>query len=202
MNDIEWPEEAPQKKRGIPKWVLFGCGGGCLLALIVGAIIGFFAFRFVKDMQDPAKVWPLVEEALPFDEQPVDWGVIGGGAWGAYQIIMIPPGGGPAATLHSYSEGMQLDELFDPDSFANNMPMMSLEDTESGTIEIQGRTVRCMRFVGPEPVNLDKLPSIRVDLTGDGTRNVCFQISVRGEEPVPDEALQGMLEPFNVWKGK
>ena len=202
MNDIEWPDEAPKKKGGIPKWVWFGCGGGCLLALIAGAIAAFFMVRFVKDMQDPEKVWPLVQEALPFDERPADWEVIGGGALGTYEIVMIPPGGGPAAKLFSYTQGGQLDELFNPESVVNNIPMMSLKDMESSTVEIQGRSVRCMRFLGPDPVSLDTQPSIRVDLSGEGTRYVGFQMSMRGTDPVPDETLQGMLEPFDVWRGK
>ena len=40
--DLEWSEveEAPKKKRGIPAWVWWGCGGGCLLATAAMIIVG------------------------------------------------------------------------------------------------------------------------------------------------------------------
>jgi len=204
MNDTEWPEEAPaEKKSGVPKWVWFGCGGGCLLALLLAAVASFFFMTFIRDAQDPEKVWPLVAEALPFDERPEGWTVSGGGMLGTNQIVMFPEGGKEMAMLYTFPSSEGLDELFDPESMANNMVMLSIENAEFGEIEIQGRKARTLRFEAPAPGTDETRPSLRIDLTGDGSVYACLQVSNPPDRgPVSDEDVQRMLEPFDVWRGK
>ena len=204
MNDTEWPEEAPaEKKSGVPKWVWFGCGGGCIVALLLAAVASFFFMTFIKDAQDPEKVWPLVAEALPFDERPEGWTVSGGGLMGTNQIVMIPEGGEGMAMLYTFPNSEGLNELFDPESMANNMVMLSIENAEAGEIEVQGRKARTLRFEAPAPGTDKAIPSLRIDLTGDGNVYVCLQVFKQGgTEPVADEDVRRMLEPFDVWRGK
>ena len=72
MSEVEWSaegEEAPRKKKRVPAWVWWGCGGGCLLATLVAIIASIAIGKFVKDSLDPETVWARVHEALPHDQR-------------------------------------------------------------------------------------------------------------------------------------
>ena len=158
---------------------------------------------FVGDAKNPEKVWPAVAEALPFDERPEGWDVtMVFDFFGTTQIILDKQDG-EMAMLYTFPNAEGLNELFDPESMANNMAMLSIEDAELGEIEVQGRTVRALRFNAPAPGTDKVVPSLRVDLTGDGNEYICYQVFMqRSQEAVTDEVVQGMLEPFDVWRGK
>jgi hypothetical protein len=202
MSEMEWPEEAPPKKGGIPSWVWIGCGGGCLVALILAAVLSFYVTEIVKEANDPEKVWSLVEKALPFDERPEGWEVRGIGIFGTNQVMMNPPNEPAVVMLQYFEERAGLEELIDPDSTANNLVLMGIEDAEPGEIEVQGRSARCLRFISPTPGADVEAPSIRVDLSGEGVLYVSFQVILPGEQPIPDELVRKLLEPFDVWRGK
>ncbi|MAB79978.1 MAG: hypothetical protein CMJ89_11555, partial [Planctomycetes bacterium] len=176
MSEMEWPEEAPPKKGGIPNWVWIGCGGGCLVTLILVAAGSFWVMGAFKQAKDPEMVWPIVEKALPFDERPEGWEVSGLGILGTNQVMMDPPNESAVIMLQYFDERAGVEELFDPDSTANNIVFVGIEDAELGEIEIQERSTRCLRFISPTPGSDVQAPSIRVDLSGEGALYVCFQV--------------------------
>ncbi|MCZ6599202.1 MAG: hypothetical protein O7B99_16300 [Planctomycetota bacterium] len=203
--DLDWSEveEAPKKKRGIPGWVWWGCGSGCLLALAILIIAGIFIGGFIKKTMDPEYAKERIQRLIPFDEWPEGDRPVGGGAMGQetyvirtnrvdgyrFQVMRVP--------------GMsELDDLFDPDSLANRgvLGFGRIDDPEAGTIELQGRDTRCMWYRAYE-----QGPALRVDLTGDGTHPVVVDAIVRSSEErekIDPDVIRSFLEPFDVWRGK
>ena len=78
MSDDDWGDiQDAGSRSGIPLW-LWGCGGGCLLMVILIAGAGFWAVGFVQDAQDPDFVWDRIEEVLPFEQRHPDYEVVFG----------------------------------------------------------------------------------------------------------------------------
>jgi hypothetical protein len=207
MSEVEWSaegEEAPVKKKRVPSWLWWGCGGGCLLAVIAMIAISLLGVRFFKDATDPEKVWPAVQALLPFDERPEGWTAGGKTVFGVGQYHLRPPGGEPYMILHRMPGPAERDALLDPESPQNKGigGFGKIQDPEKGTVEIQGRGAPCLRFRPWVPGDENDVSTIRVDLTGEGDQPVLVEIVVEGSEPVSDETVQELLEPFDVWRGK
>ena len=213
MSEVEWSEEseeAPQKKRRIPKWVWIGCGGGCLVALILIVVLAIIGGMWVKNMADPEYAWPKVEQILPHDERPEGYTPRGGGLFGREAYIVIVEGLDGVFMVQRFGTNEELDQQFDPDSPANKglFGLGEISNTEVGTMEIQGRETRFMRFNAwvPESAKEDGQvsgASIRVDVTGNGSIPCQIQITIEGQEDkIPVETVCGLLEPFDVWRGK
>jgi hypothetical protein len=80
MTDEDWGDirEAGSSK-GIPFWV-WGCGGGCLLFIVLIVAAGFWGYGFVKDAINPDIAWTNVEQLVDFDERHPDFALIFGAA--------------------------------------------------------------------------------------------------------------------------
>ena len=214
MSEVEWSaegEEAPRKKKRVPAWVWWGCGGGCLLATLVAIIASIAIGKFVKDSLDPETVWARVHEALPHDQRPEGWNATGMKIplAGMGQYILDPPRTDAAMILFTFRGQKEFEDMFDPASPANKglFGLGEIQTPETGTIEIQGRTVRCLRFQAwlPESAREEGVAgaSIRVDLTGNGDQHVMVQVTAEGDqERIPDELVQELLAPFDVWRGR
>jgi hypothetical protein len=209
MAETDWqdPEEAPKKRR-IPKWVWWGCGGSCLLVTIIGVVVLAVGARFLKEFLDPEKAWAGVREVLPYDERPAGWEARGGTIAGVGQYYLKPPKPAPELVLIlRFREPADIDSLFDPESPHNRgvLKIGQIRDPRPGTIELQGREVRCLHFRNWMPDDDDKeesdLPSLRIDVTGTGGVPAVVQINGETDE-VTNERAQELLAPFDVWRGK
>lgn len=71
MSEAQWSVDAGDKpvKKSVPKWVWF-CGGGCLVALLIGIAAIVFTMQWVKSGMDPEVSWPALEKVLPHDQRP------------------------------------------------------------------------------------------------------------------------------------
>ena len=105
MTESEWSledEPTPEKKRRIPRWALFGCGGGCLLLLLVCGVGGFFAFRMAGEFADVDQQWTNLQEILVYDEQPTTIVMQGGiSILGHKQFMLLDKENDLAAILFS-----------------------------------------------------------------------------------------------------
>lgn len=63
--DVEL-EDAPPKS-GVPVWV-WGCGGGCLFALVGVMIFTMWFFNRLRGEIGPERTWPIVQEVMPFTD--------------------------------------------------------------------------------------------------------------------------------------
>jgi hypothetical protein len=168
---------------------------------------------------DPEKAWEHTQELLPHDQRPEGWDARGLVLRGFGTIILTPPRQRTPDGKDVPADGIlivtrfrtreELDAAFDPGSLQNRglLGFGEIRDPEPGTIEIQGRTVRCLRFKAWLPDYARDEPgdgsSLRVDVTGQGPRPVVVQIVRQGEEEkVPDELAQELLKPFDVWRGR
>lgn len=209
--ETEWEEEgdkAPRKKRGIPKWVWLGCGGGCLLAMIAAVIVIILSVQAWKRMNDPEYVWPQVEKILPFEERPAGYDPKGMGFFGTGTYFVEIAGSDCILMVQRHPTQEAFEQQFDSDSMANTgfMGLGKISNAELGTIEIQGREARCMRFhayTGESDDERTGGASIRIDLTGNGSVLGAVQVMApRSVEPITDAKVQDLLAPFDVWRDK
>jgi hypothetical protein len=209
MSDQDWEEggEVPAKKRRVPLWVWWGCGGGCLLMALLGIALAVLIVPAVREALDPEKTWENVQELLPFDERPEGWDAMGVSVLGFSQYTLEHPEPGVLLFLWSVRKAEELEMLFDPEARSLHGPMLfsPLEDERLGTFPIQGREVRSLVFHGGVP---DALPNgqraagVRLDLSGGG-RNLVLQVSTVGSETeLSAERVAAWLQPFDIWRGR
>jgi len=210
MSETDWGEqEPPAKKKRVPSWVWWGCGGGCLLVLLVGVIVGILAWTKAREFVDPEKVWPNVAEMLPFDERPAGWDAKGGSFFGGGMFMLEPPPALNASliVMRFRTQG-ELDAMLDPDSPQNTgfLGVGKIRSPEVGKLEIQGREVRCLRYEHWRPdaeVDEPGNPGLSFDASGTGSIHVLVQILPhRTGEPVRDEEVRELLAPFDLWRGR
>jgi hypothetical protein len=209
MADAAWGDEggeAPRKKKRVPSWVWWGCGGGCLLMALVALALAIFFGKMVRDFSDTDKVWEGVGEILPHDERPAGWTALGGSAFGLGQYVLMP-GPGTVLQVQRFPSAAALEAMFDPDSLQNRGMMLfeSIEDAEAITYELQGREVRALRFRGGIQEKLlggnAAASSVRLDLSTP-KRTATVQISTTESGPVMPERIEELLAPFDVWRGQ
>lgn len=205
MSESEWGADdltSPPKKRGIPKWVWIGCGGGCLLFVLATAALTFVSYRFVDNAMDEDVQWPRLQKVLHYDERPENISLEGGFNLGFSTFILRQKSGGIYGTLYEYPAGqrVQFENLFDhdPPSLAGLGAPVNPEDTD---LDLQGRNVRSLRYdrIGGEPKSGGAGPGIRIDLTGEGERPRLIDLRSLGDDPVSDEDIAQFLEPFDLW---
>lgn len=205
MTQPSWGDESgatAPKKRRIPTWALWGCGGGCLLATLVGIGLTILGYRFVRDGMDPEKQWPKLAEVLPFDERPANLQIAFGFGIGFDQFILTDPAAGAWAMVIEFpaSAGEEYKNLLDPE-FDTPFGLGKLVDPEPGVLDLQGREVPCLRFsrVNPEPAGAEGA-GIRVDLTGPQGKPRTLELRQRRAERVEDAVVAEFLAPFDVWR--
>jgi len=166
MSEVDWgteANEAPKPKSRVPKWAWF-CGGGCLLALVLGGVLAFLIFKKAQEAMDVDKQSASLAQELPFDALPEGYTLIGIGAFagmmpGIDDAWMLQSTDGeavqaqfqllePEASLVR-REAIRTGEL-GPDAKQQFGPI-GVHGLEHGEVEIQGRTLPWMRFQTFEP---------------------------------------------------
>lgn len=194
--------EAAPRKRRVPRWVWWGCGGGCLLALLVAAVLAIFAVRLVREGTDPEKQWPRLDQVLAFETRPQGLEIEFGVSFGADQFHLVDHARGLRATLIEYPAAAASDyqKLLDPE-FDPPLGFGKPLEPEPGTLTVQGREVPCLRFarVQPEPEGEGLGPGIRLDLTGERARPRTLELRTVGSARIEDAEVEAFLAPFQVW---
>lgn len=209
MSDTDWGDEgappAPKKKR-IPTWAWWTCGSGCLVATLVAIALAVLVTGLAKEFGDTERAWESVREILPYDTRPQGWEARGVTVFGMGNYFLDPPQPGAAMLVQSLRGRPEFEALFDPDSAENGGPLAftRLRDPVLGTLELQGREVRCLSFRGGMPGEPDAREGygIRIDLART-ERPALVQLSLaRAEAPLTAEQVGELLAPFDVWRGR
>ena len=217
MVETTWTEEQATgpKKRSIPTWLWF-CGGGCLLAVLLGVVAIGIGFRMLNEARDVEKQWPRLTQILPCDDPrppPEMQFVIGTHVAGDQYQFLDSRGFQVQFQNHTGTDGTKArKDMFAADNpkFPQNLVVMKFEDIQPGTVEVQGRTLRLLRMRMELPKALNKMipeegrqgisSMAFVDLTPEGREGmllVQFQ-RMKGTEPVADDEIREILKPFHV----
>lgn len=230
MAEVDWGTEDNQAKRKkrIPTWAWIG--GGCcgvvligIIALVVGGGLA------VRTLNDQPKNWSALAEHVQYDDSFKE----------GKQIVRLPfqighegawlIESGDDAALHvrvfdgDNAHAMRKRLFEDKDTSAyQQIGVLKAKQIESGTLEVQGRTVARVRFLGREASDVASddeqateesdekgsvdlvgafMPSVSlVDITPEGSnRLVLFHYAKRGAKgQVPDEEVIDALAPFHV----
>jgi hypothetical protein len=207
----EWAEEpaVPPRKKGLPGWLMF-CGGGCLIAVILGAIAAYFAVGEFKKALDPDAQWARLEETLEMDARPPELQMMMG--WGiGIDLWMIKDERGYIAAIYDFGEAESegREEIFSDKFKGGGVPGLSkIEDPEVGEVIVQGRSLPIVRFQnkgGFNPGGGEKVAgqgaACFLDLTPEGDSGfvMVFLMKMDGsKEPIEDAAIQTFLQPFVV----
>ena len=205
-NDAGWTDDggAPKKKRRIPKWLLFGCGCGCLFVVAAGGLIGYF----IMQAADPDVQWPKLQKQLAFDERPSDlelqFGMPIPGA-NFEMFTMVDEVDKYVATVQIFGSlsSSDAEALFSENP--GQVPGGFGEPTGAhlGEVEIQGRVVRALHYTGIKGTGaIDPVGSgVRIDISGDepGIRMVDLR-TLNQEGPVTDEQIDDFFGHFDVWR--
>ncbi|MBK7876801.1 MAG: hypothetical protein IPJ77_13840 [Planctomycetes bacterium] len=221
MSEAQWspdPSEAP-KKKSFPKWVWF-CGGGCLLALIVGIVSLVFVGNMIKKATDPALNDAALQAVLPHDPLPEEMTINFHASIGMEQFTLMDTRGFQIQfQFHGNADGARArEQMFQKDvpEFPKDLGVMSFEDMTKGLVEVQGRELTVIRmrlqFSGimgsmmPEEAK-DQVGSMMwVDLTpptkeGEDAEHtlVLGQITrLRGKGEITDDEVRELLKPFHI----
>jgi len=205
MTEVEWSEEsekAPRKKGRVPKAVWVGCGGGCLLvgvlALIIASVLWF------KGATDPEKQWTKLQEILPFEEQPTNLQLFLGMSipFAMDQFILQNDEAGYTAKIINLKGEVAsgFEDMFQEDSVAP-FGLGAPVESELGELEIQGQTVRVMRFRTVKGLGFaeDFGPGMRVDLSRPGRALMVEFRGNKSKDPVRGEEVVLFFDHFDVW---
>lgn len=156
-NDAQrWSTEVERPpKKGVPRW-LVGCGIGCGLLMVLGLVLGVFLWRGLARLQDQDLQWENLGTVLPVSSRRDDFRVFGvpgfvpgfrdmwilGSLDQTRSVIVL--------TLDSDPPPRDWAVLFDPEAGVEeqpeNMDVSGFQDAELGSLSIQGRELRVLRY--------------------------------------------------------
>jgi len=212
MAEADWGDEggeARPKKRRIPTWAWWTCGSGCAVMLLVGVGVAVLVSSLVKELHDSDGAWESVRAMLPYDQRPEGWEAHGFSLLGTGNYFLAPPQPGVQLFVQRFRDTPEYEAMFDPSATTNRgmLPFQRVRAPEAGTVEVQGRTVRCLRFEGAPP-GFGEAPrdgsgyGIRIDLERKD-HPVLVQLSFANvQAPVTAEQVTEVLAPFDVWRGR
>ena len=205
MSGEEWVDtpEVPKKKGGIPGWLWF-CGGGCLIAVVLAVVAGFFMVGRFKQSMDQDAQWEKLAATIEMDARPEGWIIVGmdfvpmipfdgfvftdsGGR--TFNLMILPP-----------KEAGEMEEVFSGDFEGGSfLGMQSMEVESQGTIDIQGKEFPIVRFTQTVVVQ-GKQNGALIDITPeDSTDFWLLQAVVPGSQgAVTDEYIGKFLAPFHL----
>ena len=213
--ELEWgkEEDAPVKKRGclLPTW-LWGCGGGCLLAIILSIGGGIYCVGKVKNAMDPDAQWAKLDKILPFDERPGGLELMFGWSLGLEYYILMDVNSGYMVSVY-YFDSSDAEEgreaFFNPEVKAGVMGVGERKDEELSTVLIGSRERKVMRFNQSNvefefgdagSTTADSGYSAVVDITPEedpGLVAVMF-MALNGQTEIPDEDLVHFFDDFYI----
>ncbi len=203
MTEADWGEEgAKPRKRGVPAWVWWGCGGGCLLMTLVAGALAVAGIFVARNATDEEKQWPRLGEVMAFDQRPANIRLQFGISFGVNQFVMTDEANRIHATLTEYPDRESASSQMDPDP-GGPLALIAPVDPEKGELEVQGRAVPVLRFrrLKAEPETEELGHGIRLDLTGDTGKPRILEMRRLGEDPLDAEDVAAFLAPFDVWRG-
>ncbi len=209
MAEVEWTDEGaekPAKKGRFPKWLLVGCGCGCLALVGVAGVATWYLVGFYQEALDPEKQWPKLARVLPFDERPAGLELELGNpvpfldrVFEMY-VLTNPADDYTAQVMHFKAVPREeLDQMFDPDPEGTVFNLGRPVDAVAGELEIQGRKVRTLRFRTVKGEGEAVGPGIRVDLSRPG-RMLAVDLRRIGDQPLSDEEVLAFFAYFDVWR--
>ena len=213
--ELEWgkEEDAPVKKRGclLPTW-LWGCGGGCLLMIILSIGGGIYCVGKVKNAMDPDAQWAKLDKILPFDERPSGLELMFGWSLGLEYYILMDVNSGYMVSVY-YFDSSDAEEgreaFFNPEVKAGVMGVGERKDEELSTVLIGSRERKVMRFNQSNvefefgdagSTTADSGYSAVVDITPEedpGLVAVMF-MALNGQTEIPDEDLVHFFDDFYI----
>jgi hypothetical protein len=215
MNETNWsqePSELPAKK-SMPKWVWF-CGGGCLLALIVGIVSLIVIGNYVKDAMDPVKTEAALQVQVPHDPLPESMQIMFHNSIGIEQFTLMDSRGFQLQfQVHEGADARrESQKMFGSDNpeIPKDLGVMKFEELRRGEVEVQGRTLPVLRvkleFSGlmakfmPKEAKDQVGNMLWVDLAPEGAEKlVLLQIArIHGSGEITDEEVRELLEPFHI----
>ena len=211
MTTSAWSEtEGPAARRGVPPWVWWSCGSGCLLALVAVISLVAFGVGLAREFRDPERAWKGVAELVPHDQRPEGWEAHGIARFGLAFYFLTPPSEDALVIVQRARDAAEVELLLSRDAPAHpgwTWAVDDVEDRELGTIELQGRETRCLRFQGRlsgrfARVDVGEASGLLVDLSGSGPPTLLHLIAVPPEGRTLDEHARELLAPFDLWRGR
>jgi hypothetical protein len=213
--ELEWGKEegAPVKKRGcfLPVW-LWGCGGGCLLAIILSIGGGVYCVGKFQDAIDPETQWAKLDKVLPFEERPGGLELMFGWSLGLEYYVLMDVNMGYMVSVYYFDSGDAAEgreAFFNPEVKAGVMGVGERKDEELSTVLIGSRERQVMRFnqsnvefqFGGVDANANNSGySAVVDITAEedpGLLVVMF-MALNGQVEIPDEDLVHFFDDFII----
>ncbi|MFT7669502.1 MAG: hypothetical protein ACI8X5_002205 [Planctomycetota bacterium] len=213
MSDQEWNDEieVPPKKKGLPGWLMF-CGGGCLIAVILTLLGGYFVFSEIKEMADPELQWAELEKATDMDARPPELELMFGWHLGI-DLWMLKDNRGYVAVIYDFGDSSDSDrdeifsEGFDGGGIAG---LGKMNDSELGEITVQGRKLPIVRFQNSGGFSLGE-ESVKgggaacfTDITPESNSGFMMLFLMRNpgqdnsKADIEDAVLVQFLAPFSI----
>jgi hypothetical protein len=205
MTAEEWADspEVPKKKRGLPGWLWF-CGGGCLIAVVLAVVGGFFMVGRFKQALDQDAQWEKLAATIEMDDRPSGWMIVGmdfvpmipfdgfvftDNSGRTFNLMILPP-----------KEAGEMEEVFSGDFQGGSfLGLQSMEEVTQGTIDIQGKEFPVVRFTQTVVVQ-GKQSGALIDITPEDSSDFwLLQAVVPGDQgAVTDEYITKFLAPFHI----
>jgi len=205
MTETEWATENPApSKKLVPTWLWF-CGGGCLLAVILGVVGVMWGVGKVQEYGNEELQYPRLREEIGFDERPAEWDFM--------FAVDIPldmwifaDSRGYAVVIMRINEGdaeETRNQLFNPDFDGSFAGMGGREEMELTSLSVQGREIDMMTYYqasggGAAGSNAGQAASI--DITSPGADGMLIMMLIRqgGADKITGEEVTEVLAPFHV----
>ncbi len=209
MSESQFTDEmegVEKKKSGIPFWV-WGCGGGCLVMLIILIGIGGYGVSVWGEITDPEQVWPALSEYLPFDERP-DLDVYGGETLFGTGFLIADKESDVAGILilRSESDREVMDSFFKGDLETGFMGFGNSKEKNPIMVTIQGQEFQALELVQEpfmlpgmgEGQDLPKETQLLLIYFSDKEEPMMMQLVSKTNSKIEADSIEDFFAPFNL----
>jgi hypothetical protein len=193
--------------RGVPIW-LWGCGGGCLLLIILAVSVGFLGYRWVKEALDPEKIWEKIALVLPYDERPADFVAVFGNEFPFTDEAMYVLASDPevvedeAERVYAvfWVNASEEDDIA-PDGVDEPFDLEVQGATfEAGRYTLGGDEAAEMQFdFGELRIEIDQIYWVVLSPAALGGNELVLWVGRDDDgEPITDDEIRAFLAPFEV----